>query len=303
LATEATTETFLQEYDSELIVSIAIFGTFILLAHAIYFVFVKFFPIAIELMSSAEMRSGVKPSRYAAIHGDTADEKSERLLLLDLISALEHNQEVLNNLQTQLDESLQYLQKGVTLLISSLLIIFVPLITQSSLGFVVGSVGAAVAGALLLLNEITLENYSDMLVHEPKIEFAIAVAVLAILPLSLFSTAPLIIVGPLVVVVALSYAAVLWFAIGVGLDARLAIATRTLLFTVIVAVLLGAVRAGIRDLPTAVLNISLGVIGSLTYSIGALLLVSLIDAAARTGSPFAKSVINRLRSEHRGKNE
>jgi hypothetical protein len=303
LATEATTETFLQEYDSELIVSIAIFGTFILLAHAIYFVFVKFFPIAIELMSSAEMRSGVKPSRYAAIHGDTADEKSERLLLLDLISALEHNQEVLNNLQTQLDESLQYLQKGVTLLISSLLIIFVPLITQSSLGFVVGSVGAAVAGALLLLDEVTLANYSGLLVHEPKIEFAIAVAVLAILPLSLFSTAPLIIVGPLVVVVALSYAAVLWFAIGVGLDARLAIATRTLLFTVIVAVLLGAVRAGIRDLPTAVLNISLGVIGSLTYSIGALLLVSLIDAAARTGSPFAKSVINRLRSEHRGKNE
>jgi hypothetical protein len=303
LITDSTTETFLQDYHSELILAVAIFGTFSLLAHAIYSVFVKFFPMAIELISSAEMRSGVKPSRYAALNSDTTDKKAEQLLLLDLISALEHNQEILNNLQTQFDESVQYLQNGVTLLVGSLLVIFVPLITQSSLGFVVGSAGAAVVGSLLLLNEVSLANYGDLLVHDPKTDLAIAVAVLAILPLSLFPAAPLILLGPLIVVVILSGAGVLWFAIHVDLDARLAIAIRTLIFTVIVAVLLGIVRAGVRDVPTPVLNISLGVIGSLTYSIGALLLVSLIDAAGQTGSPLAKSVINRLRSGYRDKNE
>ena len=303
LITDSTTETFLQDYHSELILAVAIFGTFSLLAHAIYSVFVKFFPMAIELISSAEMRSGVKPSRYAALNSDTTDKKAEQLLLLDLISALEHNQEILNNLQTQFDESVQYLQNGVTLLVGSLLVIFVPLITQSSLGFVVGSAGAAVVGSLLLLNEVSLANYGDLLVHDPKTDLAIAVAVLAILPLSLFPAAPLILLGPLIVVVILSGAGVLWFAIHVDLDARLAIAIRTLIFTVIVAVLLGIVRAGVRDVPTPVLNISLGVIGSLTYSIGALLLVSLIDAAGQTGSPLAKSVINRLRSGYRDKDE
>ncbi|SEP17904.1 hypothetical protein SAMN05216388_10411 [Halorientalis persicus] len=236
LITDLTTETFLQDYHSELILAVAIFGTFSLLAHTIYSVFVKFFPMAIELISSAEMRSGVKPSRYAALNSDTTDKKAEQLLLLDLISALEHNQEILNNLQTQFDESVQYLQNGVTLLVGSLLVIFVPLITQSSLGFVVGSAGAAVVGSLLLLNEVSLANYGDLLVHDPKTDLAIAVAVLAILPLSLFPAAPLILLGPLIVVVILSGAGVLWFAIHVDLDARLAIAIRTLIFTVIALV-------------------------------------------------------------------
>lgn len=303
LITDLTTETFLQGYHSELILAVAIFGTLSLLAHAIYSVFVKFFPVAIELISSAEMRSGVKPSRYAALHSNTTDEKAEQLLLLDLISALEHNQEILNNLQTQFDESVQYLQNGATLLVGSLLVIFVPLITQSSLGLVVGSAGAAVVGILLLLNEVSLANYDDLIVHDPKTDLAIAVAVLAILPLSLFPAAPLILLVPLIILVILSDVAVLWFAIHVDLDARLAIAIRTLLFTVIVAVLLGIARAGVRDVPTPVLNISLGVIGSLTCSIGALLLVSLIDAAGQTVSPLAKSVINRLCSGYRDKNE
>lgn len=302
LAREATTATFLQDYHSELVLAVAIFGIFTLLAQAIYFVFVKFFPMAIELMSSTEMRSGVKPSRYAAIHRDAADEKAEKLLLLDLISALEDNQEILNNLQAHLDQSLQYLQKGVILLTSSLLVIFVPLIAQSSLGFVVGGAGAAVVGTLMLLNEVTLANYRDLIVHDPETDFTIAVAVLAILPLSIFSDASFIIVGPLVAAVILAYAAVLYFAISVDFDRRLAIATRTLIFTVIAVMLLSLVQAGVRDLPTVVLNISLGVIGSLVYAIGVLLLISIIDAAGQAGLPFATSIIDKLRRSHGGEN-
>lgn len=302
LAGEATTETFLQDYHSELVLAVAVFGIFTLLAQAIYFVFVKFFPIAIELMSSTEMRSGVKPSRYAVIHRDTADEKAEQLLLLDLISALEDNQEILSDLQTHFDQSLQYLQKGVILLISTLLVIFVPLIAQSSLGFAVGGAGAAVAGALILLNEVTLANYSDLIVHDPKTDFTITVAVLAILPLSMFSDAPLIIVGPLVAAVILTYAAILFFAISVDFDRRLAIATRTLIFTVIAVILLSLVQVGLRGLPTVALNTSLGVIGSLVYSIGVLLLISIIEAAGQAGLPFAISVIDKFRRGHGGEN-
>jgi hypothetical protein len=67
--------------------------------------------------------------------------------------------------------------------------------------------------------------------------------------------------------------------------------------------LLSLVQAGVRDLPTVVLNISLGVIGSLVYAIGALLLVSIIDAAGQAGLPFATSIIDKLRRRHGGENE
>lgn len=296
LAEEATTETFLQQHHAELVLLVAVFGTFSFLTHAMYFVFVKFLPIAIELMSSSEMRSGVKPSRYAAIHGDDVNKKAEKLLLLDLISALEHNREIIENLQTQLDNSLRYLKKGITLLIGTFLTILAPLITQSSLGFVIGGTGASVVGILLLLDEVTLVNYTDLIVHDPKTDFAIVAAVVGTLILSTLPAAPLVIMGPLVAGVGLLHTAVLLFAIGVEFHERLAIATRTLIFILIVVVLLGAVQAALQDLPTAAYNTSLGVIGSLVFSTGSLLLISIIEALGRAGFPLAEFVISNLHS-------
>lgn len=294
LAQEATTKTFLQPYQSELILVITVFGFLTLLGHGTYFVFIKFFPGAIEIMSSSEMHSGVKPSRYAAVYGNTDDKKVQQLLLLDLQSALEHNNEVIQNLQMQMDRSVQYLRKGVMLVVSSVLLIFILLITQHPASFVIGGTSAAVVGTLLLLNEVELANYSNLIVHDPRTDLAIVVAVLSVIPVSLFSAGRLIFVGPLVAVVVLSYVAVPLFSIGIPLNTRLAMATRTLLITVIFVVLLGAVQAGVRDLPVTALNLSLGMISSLIYSIGILLLVCVIDAAGQAGSPIAESLIEKL---------